>query len=212
MSRKALAVAARWSRFLAASGALVLLARFALDATAWASERRKGVDIGAAQAHEDERAGALERVRDALEPKTDELVELATQPAGTGSAATPSEPPHRTDKTRGASSSASPQAKRRTLLVDLGPARSDVYVNGVAVGRTPYAGTWGCRDGDEVNIVVLPPGKAPPILAMAHCGNAIRADRSESSVKELDARDLALLLGDVSTGAALKQALERRGR
>jgi hypothetical protein len=195
---------------LAASGALVLLVRFAMDATAWASERREAEVTGATRGHRDERAEALERVKDALDTKTDELVKLATKTAPAGSVLAPSGPPDPSDHVDAAS--AVGPATRRTLFVDLGPPRSDVYVNGVSVGRTPYAGTWGCRDGDEVRIIVVPPGKAPPIVAQARCGNAIRADRSESSAKEVNARDLALLLGDDSVGAALKEALEHRAR
>jgi hypothetical protein len=195
---------------LAASGTLVLLVRFALDATAWASERRDAVALGAAQARRDERTEALERVKDALDSKTDELVKIATKTASAGSVLAPSGPPDAQEPAQAAGASA--PATRRTLFVDLGPPRSDVYVNGVSVGRTPYAGTWGCRDGDEVRIIVLPPGKTPPIVAQARCGNAIRADRYESSAKELNERDLALLLGDDSVGAALKEALEHRAR
>lgn len=49
----------------------------------------------------------------------------------------------------------------RTLYVKLGPPRSAVYVNGVRLGETPYAGDWSCVDGDAVDVQVMPASGAP---------------------------------------------------
>ncbi len=63
----------------------------------------------------------------------------------------------------------------RHLLVDLGPARSDVYLNGRLVGKTPYGGQHVCAEGEEVVIEVLPP-KGAPLRRTASCsGETISA-------------------------------------
>jgi hypothetical protein len=53
--------------------------------------------------------------------------------------------------------SSSSRALLRTLLsVRHGDQRSEVYVNGEAVGNTPYVGDLSCRAGEPVKIEVLP--------------------------------------------------------
>ncbi len=47
------------------------------------------------------------------------------------------------------------------LLVQVEPPRSDVFVNGVLVGQTPYAGDVGCKPGTPLKVDVLPPKGAP---------------------------------------------------
>lgn len=212
MSRAFVSAAARWSRFLAGWGALVVLGHFALDATAWAAERREAEENERALGKRDERALAMERAKNALEGTTAGLDRAANdgthndRPQADRTASSSAEQTSRVrPKPRGTGA-----PKRRTLFVDLGPSRSDVFVNGVGVGRTPYAGTWSCRDGDEVGIVVLPPGLSPPIHTSASCGGSIRADRRENA-KELDEQELARLLEDEEVGVALKDALRRRG-
>jgi hypothetical protein len=49
----------------------------------------------------------------------------------------------------------------RTLLVQLGPARSEVIVNGRRLGETPFAGQWTCADGDALRVQVIPRLGAP---------------------------------------------------
>lgn len=49
----------------------------------------------------------------------------------------------------------------RRILVDWGPERSKVFVNGRYVGETPYGGQVACASGDFVAVVVLPPSGAP---------------------------------------------------
>ncbi len=50
---------------------------------------------------------------------------------------------------------------RVTLVITLGPERSEVFVNGVAIGQSPYVGDWTCRRDEPLSIDVLPPRGAP---------------------------------------------------
>lgn len=61
-----------------------------------------------------------------------------------------------------------PTRRARSLLVDLGPERSVVYVNGRKVGQTPYGGELICTDGEEVLIQVLP-GEGAPLARKVRC-------------------------------------------
>lgn len=47
------------------------------------------------------------------------------------------------------------------LSVQAGPARSEVRVDGLLVGRTPYVGQIGCERGKTVRIDLLPPTGMP---------------------------------------------------
>lgn len=49
----------------------------------------------------------------------------------------------------------------RTLVVDVGPPRSRVYVNGRSVGQTPFAGQWSCAVGEVLLIQIIPERGAP---------------------------------------------------
>ena len=42
-----------------------------------------------------------------------------------------------------------------TLIVSVGPQRSEVFVNGVPVGRTPYVGDLQCAKGKKVRVDIL---------------------------------------------------------
>ncbi len=44
----------------------------------------------------------------------------------------------------------------RRILVDLGPERSDVYVNGQRVGQTPFGGQVSCSLDEILKVQVLP--------------------------------------------------------
>lgn len=44
----------------------------------------------------------------------------------------------------------------RQLLIDLGPPRSEVFVDGRPVGRTPFVGQVRCSPGREIRIQVVP--------------------------------------------------------
>lgn len=50
---------------------------------------------------------------------------------------------------------------RVTLVITLGPERSEVFVNGVRLGQSPYVGDWTCRRDEPLRIEVLPPRGAP---------------------------------------------------
>jgi hypothetical protein len=55
-----------------------------------------------------------------------------------------------------ASASADPPPSPRQILVDIGPPRSDVFVDGRRVGQTPFLGQVRCRPGREISIHVIP--------------------------------------------------------
>lgn len=49
-----------------------------------------------------------------------------------------------------------PPLRPRQILIDLGPPRSEVFVDGHSVGRSPFVGQVKCRPGREISIVVIP--------------------------------------------------------
>jgi hypothetical protein len=49
----------------------------------------------------------------------------------------------------------------RRILVDVGPARSEVFIGKKNVGMTPYGGQIACTLGEEIKIQVLPPEGVP---------------------------------------------------
>lgn len=61
-----------------------------------------------------------------------------------------------------------PKVRQRSIMVDFGPARSEVFINGRRVGNTPYAGQLGCRDGDKVRVQVVP-SSGVPLEKMMFC-------------------------------------------
>jgi len=56
----------------------------------------------------------------------------------------------------------------RSLVVDLGPPRSEVFVSGRLLGRTPYAGQLVCTEGEELQLDVVPV-KGMPLRRKLHC-------------------------------------------
>ncbi len=83
-------------------------------------------------------------------------------------------------KAQGPEQTAAPLPRARRLLVDLGPARSEVYVNGVFAGRTPYLGAVSCAEGQVVRVEVLPP-EGPPWQRQLRCDqNQMEARALES--------------------------------
>lgn len=44
----------------------------------------------------------------------------------------------------------------RQILIDLGPPRSEVFVDGRKVGQTPFLGQVKCRPGREIKIQIVP--------------------------------------------------------
>ena len=53
------------------------------------------------------------------------------------------------------------QSVRPTLSISAGPGRSDVYVNGVKRGKTPFLGEVSCKTGAPVRIEIVPARGAP---------------------------------------------------
>jgi len=54
-----------------------------------------------------------------------------------------------------------PAVRLRRIVVDQGPERSLVYLNGEQVGQTPYVGQISCEDGTSIRVTVLPAAGAP---------------------------------------------------
>lgn len=79
---------------------------------------------------------------------------------GTRSAAAPRGP--------GAPPEAAGAARRITLAVTAGPPRSEVYVDGVRVGQTPFLGDSSCRAGAPLRVELLPPS-GPPLRYERSC-------------------------------------------
>ncbi len=74
---------------------------------------------------------------------------------------------------------AGPQIRIRRILVDLGPERSDVYVNGRKVGKTPYGGQVSCLDGETIQVQVVP-ARGVPINARVKCfGRAVKLKKEK---------------------------------
>lgn len=49
-----------------------------------------------------------------------------------------------------------PPLRPRQILIDLGPPRSEVFVDGHRVGHTPFLGQVRCRPGREIAVQVIP--------------------------------------------------------
>lgn len=177
----------RWCARVAALGLLVSSVRFGWVATHWAGERYEAARPDAAVGRERRpRSGPVER---------------ETTPPSPSASATASSAPEANASSRDDVAS----YEVRTLFVDLGPPRSDVFVSGVQVGQTPYAGTWSCKKGDEVVIHVLPRGRGVPLESRAACRDSMRAVAGRTLAPE----DVAELLADPTLPASVKDAFRR---
>jgi hypothetical protein len=47
------------------------------------------------------------------------------------------------------------------IMVDVGPSRSEVYVNGTRRGHTPFIGEVSCVPGSPVRVEIVPPSGLP---------------------------------------------------
>lgn len=56
----------------------------------------------------------------------------------------------------------------RRIIVDLGPERSKVFINGTHVGQTPYGGQLSCGNKANIELVVLPE-TGPPLRRILTC-------------------------------------------
>jgi hypothetical protein len=70
-----------------------------------------------------------------------------------------------------------PKTNRVYLIVGVGPDRSEVLVDGVIYGKTPYVGEVSCQSGNKLTVTVLPPKGAPRIFERA-------CDRREIKIEE----------------------------
>lgn len=204
MSAEVTSQLAVWGRRVAALGLFVLCSRFAWVTTSWA--------LTEFDAHEER--GAVKRTRPSASSQS------SGEPTAANPAAPPAAPGTLVPAAPGPSGSAAPAPppapttaapvpsgppKQRMLFVDLGPARSEVYVSGVHVGHTPYAGSWSCREGDVVVIHVLPRGYGVPIEARAACQNSMRAVEGRT----LDREQVARILADPNVPGSVKDVLRR---
>src|SRR5690606_37722652 len=63
----------------------------------------------------------------------------------------------------------------RQIFVDFGPSRSEVFINGRNLGRTPFVGQVVCRTGEEIRIDVVPPEGLPQRRVGICQGTSLRA-------------------------------------
>jgi len=64
-----------------------------------------------------------------------------------------------------------PEVVLRSIVVDFGPPRSEVFINGRLVGQSPFAGQVACKDGDTIRVAVLPKHGAPVTREMRCMAN-----------------------------------------
>jgi hypothetical protein len=57
-----------------------------------------------------------------------------------------------------------PKQSRVYLVVNVAPDRSEVLINGVSRGQTPYVGEIGCQRGAKLTITVVPPTGLPKLF------------------------------------------------
>lgn len=200
MDRRWLRRAALWTRRGAALGLLVGSARFGWAAVSWSLEHARAAPAVVNEESVERRERDLaqagdQRAAEAPEPPQDAPPKAKAKAKAKGKEA----------KRRSARRSRDAEKRAvRTLFVDLGPPRSEVFVDGVRVGHTPYAGSWSCKAGDELRIHVLP-RRGVPIESRAACRDSMRAVAG----RNLDPDEVASLLGDPTLPSSVKDALRR---
>jgi hypothetical protein len=141
-----LAPLARFTRQLAAAGVFFCALKFSAQAVTAA-----GTHFQPKPAPLQTREGTVPSVTpeqvSAHRPDLEKLKELMAEEASV--------------KTLDSSAEPVPQAKVRQILVDVGPSRSEVFLNGVRSGKTPYAGQISCTEGATIVVEVLPPRGMP---------------------------------------------------
>jgi len=184
MARKIMAAvmwAARNLRQLAALGALLLAIRFAWLAGADALKQIYARLLPETSGQEDEKdaaaapndnplTGLAKKVRSADNPHRPDLQQLdeESQKKPLELGAQPETSP--------APETLAPVRLRR-LLVDVGPGRSEVFVQGRKVGHTPYVGQINCSEGQPIRIEILPPQGAPVARSAICRGEIILANQ-----------------------------------
>jgi len=151
---------ARWSLLGAGAGVLLLSLRFS-----WLV----GADVVRFRAlHATEETTLPPRKRPLLSPE--EAIAQAAQVGSkrTSTAGSATGAPSTTE----ASVDDPPRTPElRTLLVQSGPARSEVFVNGTRLGETPFAGQWSCAEGDDVRVQIVP-RHGLPLVRHVRCGGS----------------------------------------
>ncbi len=150
---------ARWSLLGAGAGVLSLGLRFSWLLGADALRFR-----ALQEAQEAEEAALPPRKRP--RPSPEAAIAEATQPTPESGSAT-GEP----GATEASVDSPPATPELRTLLVQSGPARSEVFVNGTRLGETPFAGQWSCREGDDVRVQIVP-RQGLPLVRHLRCGGS----------------------------------------
>lgn len=92
-------------------------------------------------------------------PQPPALLRLADELVG--APPPPPPPPPRPELASGAS-------VRLLLSVDVGPERSEVFVNGRRLGLSPYLGDFTCKQGEDLKIEVVPV-RHPLVTRQAKC-------------------------------------------
>jgi hypothetical protein len=170
--------AARITRQLAALGALMLAIRFA-----WLSGGEALRHLYTRLSPGEAEMGSSEATPDESNPTRSPLTNLAE-------GVNHPDNPHRPDlkqlnekfqtapdvDTLKSDPSPAPIRARR-LLVDVGPERSEVYVQGRLVGHTPYVGQVSCAEGQPIKIDILPPEGAPAVRSAVCRGDTILANQ-----------------------------------
>lgn len=91
--------------------------------------------------------------------------------------AVPSDLFHDTAQSGVAGGAARPIRRRVYLVVNVSPDRSELLVNGVTQGQTPYVGEISCQSGGSISITVVPPKGMPKRFAR-------ECDRREIRIEE----------------------------
>lgn len=137
MMRRALFRVARWMQVGAALVLFTLSCRFALGAVRWSIERSA--------------RPTLERVGNAPRGKEADGFGLPSVPLPSALLAP-----------LGSATLARDKANERVyLMVSAGPERSELFVNGVFKGHSPFVGEIHCKPGEPVVVELVPEDKAP---------------------------------------------------
>jgi hypothetical protein len=109
----------------------------------------------------------------AIERRSPQSEEVASTPTGTASAKQRSRVAPRARSTSSTHRPSEPRARpkprrevagtplRISVIVSAGPPRSEVYVDGILVGNTPYLGIMSCKAGEIVRVQIVPPAGLP---------------------------------------------------
>lgn len=158
--------AAYWARLVAGLGLVVLAGRFAILVGGHIDDFLEKREASTAPPPRTSRT-----VPSVAGPPSAALT--ATTPAATSAASAPPRAATPTANAAATAPSAPPVPKGppevRSLLVDLGPPRSEVFVNTRRLGETPYAGQWTCRAGEILRVQIIPK-RGVPVERTLICG------------------------------------------